>query len=62
MTTSRGVPTHAVLGFTRMLLKTLREQDPTHVALCFDKQSREDQRKRERGSSEARSTSSAWAA
>src|SRR3954464_14047208 len=40
LTTSKGVPTHAVLGFTRMLLKTLREFDPTHVALCFDKDSR----------------------
>ncbi len=40
LTTSKGVPTHAVLGFTRMLLKLLREQNPTHVALCFDKESR----------------------
>lgn len=40
LTTSKGVPTHAVLGFTRMLLKLLREQAPTHVALCFDLDSR----------------------
>ncbi len=41
LTTSKGVPTNAVLGFTRMLLKTLREIAPTHVALCFDKDSRQ---------------------
>ncbi len=41
LTTSKGVPTHAVLGFTRMLLKLLRERQPSHVALCFDKDSRQ---------------------
>jgi DNA polymerase-1 len=40
LSTSKGVPTNAVYGFTRMLLKTLREFSPTHVALAFDKQSR----------------------
>jgi DNA polymerase-1 len=40
LSTSKGVPTNAVYGFTRMLLKTLREFDPTHVALAFDKESR----------------------
>ncbi|MGZ6076317.1 MAG: DNA polymerase I [Myxococcaceae bacterium] len=40
LSTSRGVPTNAVYGFTRMLLKTLREMNPTHVALAFDKESR----------------------
>lgn len=40
LTTSRGVPTHAVLGFTRMLLKLLRERRPEYVALCFDLDSR----------------------
>ncbi len=40
LTTSKGLPTHAVLGFTRMLLKLLRERRPTHLALCFDKDSR----------------------
>jgi DNA polymerase I len=40
LSTSRGVPTNAVYGFTRMLLKTMRELQPTHLALCFDKQSR----------------------
>ncbi|MGA9524276.1 MAG: DNA polymerase I [Myxococcaceae bacterium] len=41
LSTSKGVPTNAVYGFTRMILKTLREMDPTHVALAFDKESRE---------------------
>lgn len=40
LTTSKGLPTHAVLGFTRMLLKLMRERKPTHLALCFDKDSR----------------------
>jgi len=40
LSTSKGVPTNAVYGFTRMLLKTLREFEPTHVALAFDKESR----------------------
>jgi len=40
LSTSRGLPTNAVYGFTRMLLKTLREMKPTHVALAFDKESR----------------------
>src|SRR5215470_6805222 len=40
LSTSRGVPTNAVYGFTRMLLKTLREMRPTHLALAFDKESR----------------------
>jgi DNA polymerase-1 len=40
LSTSRGIPTNAVYGFTRMLLKTMRELQSTHLALCFDKQSR----------------------
>jgi DNA polymerase-1 len=40
LSTSKGVPTNAVYGFTRMLLKTLREFSPTHVALAFDTESR----------------------
>src|SRR5215212_5631767 len=36
LSTTRGVPTNAVYGFTTMLLKALREQAPTHVALVFD--------------------------
>lgn len=40
LTTSKGVPTHAVLGFTRMVLKLMRERKPTYLALCFDRDSR----------------------
>ena len=36
LSTTKGVPTNAVYGFTTMLLKALREQAPTHVALVFD--------------------------
>lgn len=41
LSTSRGVATNAVYGFTRMILKTLRELEPTHIALAFDKESRQ---------------------
>jgi DNA polymerase-1 len=34
--TSKGLPTKAVLGFTQMLRKVLREEDPTRVAVVFD--------------------------
>ncbi|HLT28734.1 MAG TPA: DNA polymerase I [Myxococcaceae bacterium] len=40
LSTSAGVTTHAVLGFTRMILKLLREEQPTHLVLAFDKDSR----------------------
>jgi DNA polymerase-1 len=36
LTTTKGLPTNAVYGFTTMLLKALRERAPTHVALVFD--------------------------
>src|SRR5512138_1333422 len=36
LSSSKGVPTNAVYGFTTMLLKALREHAPTHVALIFD--------------------------
>jgi DNA polymerase I len=36
LSTTKGVPTNAVYGFTTMLLKALRERAPTHVALVFD--------------------------
>ncbi|NPC86215.1 DNA polymerase I, partial [Pyxidicoccus fallax] len=45
LTTSKGVPTNAVLGFTRMVLKALRDLAPTHVALAFDKDSRAERQK-----------------
>ncbi|MGQ0508231.1 MAG: DNA polymerase I [Myxococcaceae bacterium] len=41
LSTSKGVSTHAVLGFTRMLLKLIREFEPTYLALAFDKDSRQ---------------------
>lgn len=33
---SRGVPTHAILGFTTMLLKLIREEEPDALAVAFD--------------------------
>ncbi|HUB06401.1 MAG TPA: DNA polymerase I [Myxococcales bacterium] len=33
----QGVPTNAVYGFTNMLLKALREAQPTHVAIALDR-------------------------
>lgn len=37
LSTSKGLPTRAVFGFTRMLLKSLREASPTHVAVVWDR-------------------------
>jgi DNA polymerase-1 len=34
--TTTGAPTNAVYGFTSMLINTLRDEAPTHVAVCFD--------------------------
>lgn len=34
--TSTGQYTNAVHGFTNMLLKLIREEAPTHIALAFD--------------------------
>jgi ribonuclease HI len=36
LSTSAGVPTHAVLGFLTMLLKLLREEEPDALAVVFD--------------------------
>ena len=36
LTDSKGRPTNAVYGFTRILLKLLREEEPSHVAVVFD--------------------------
>jgi DNA polymerase-1 len=36
LSSTKGVPTHAVYGFTTMLLKALREHSPTHVAVVLD--------------------------
>ncbi len=45
LSTSKGVPTNAVYGFTRMVLKALKDLEPTHVALVFDKESRVERQK-----------------
>ncbi|MDY7230866.1 DNA polymerase I [Hyalangium rubrum] len=45
LSTSKGVPTNAALGFARMVLKTLKDLKPTHIALAFDKDSRAERQK-----------------
>ena len=35
--TTTGQPTNAVYGFTAMLINVLRDEQPTHVAVCFDR-------------------------
>lgn len=37
LTTSKGELTNAVYGFTSMLLNVLEEEQPTHIAVTFDK-------------------------
>jgi DNA polymerase-1 len=34
--TTTGQPTNAVYGFTAMLINVLRDETPTHMAVCFD--------------------------
>jgi 5'-3' exonuclease len=36
LSNAKGIPTHAVLGFTTMLLKVLREEEPDALAVAFD--------------------------
>jgi DNA polymerase I len=36
LTNSKGFPTNAIYGFTNMLMKLLREQQPQYVAVAFD--------------------------
>lgn len=36
MTDSKGRPTNAIYGFTRVMLKILREEQPSHVVVVFD--------------------------
>lgn len=36
LTTSEGFPTNALFGFTRMLLKLIREADSDHLLMVFD--------------------------
>jgi len=33
---STGMPTNAAFGFTRMLIKLIKDRDPSHVAMFFD--------------------------
>ena len=35
-----GTSTHAVLGFTNMLLRAIREGQPTHLAVAFDEEAK----------------------
>src|SRR5512139_775874 len=36
LSNSKGLPTNAVFGFTQMLLKVLKENQPSHLAVIFD--------------------------
>lgn len=36
LSTAAGVPTNAIYGFSQMLENTLRQEQPTHLALVFD--------------------------
>ncbi|HPJ96179.1 MAG TPA: 5'-3' exonuclease H3TH domain-containing protein, partial [Syntrophales bacterium] len=36
LSNSKGFPTNAIYGFTNMLMKLLREQQPTYIAVAFD--------------------------
>ncbi|MBI5593401.1 MAG: DNA polymerase I [Deltaproteobacteria bacterium] len=36
LSTSAGLPTNAVFGFTRMLIKLLQDWSPEYIAMCFD--------------------------
>jgi len=36
LSNSKGFPTNAVFGFTKMVLKLLAEKQPTHMAVVFD--------------------------
>jgi DNA polymerase-1 len=36
LSTSKGVPTNALYGFLTMMLKLLREERPSHLAIVFD--------------------------
>ncbi len=36
LSNSRGLPTHAVFGFTNILLRVIREKNPNYMAIAFD--------------------------
>ncbi len=40
LSTRTGVPTNAVYGFTTMLIKAIREGNPTHIAVAFDEEAK----------------------
>src|SRR5438105_2529618 len=40
LSTRQGVPTNAVYGFTTMVLKAIREGNPTHFAVAFDEEAK----------------------
>src|SRR5947209_14386148 len=40
LSTRQGVPTNAVYGFTTMLLRAIREGEPTHMAVAFDEEAK----------------------
>jgi DNA polymerase-1 len=41
LTTSKGLPTNGIYGFTQMLIKLLRAEDPKYIAITFDAHSAE---------------------
>jgi DNA polymerase-1 len=41
LSTRQGVPTNAVYGFTTMLLRAIREGNPTHLAVAFDEDAKQ---------------------
>src|SRR2546430_6755735 len=36
LSTSKGLPTNAIYGFTMMLRKIIKEDKPDYLAVCFD--------------------------
>ena len=36
LTNSKGFPTNAILGFTKMVMKLLADKEPTYLAIVFD--------------------------
>jgi DNA polymerase-1 len=36
LSNSKGLPTHAIYGFTNILLRVMREKNPTYMAMAFD--------------------------
>ncbi|MFH1727249.1 MAG: DNA polymerase I [Pseudomonadota bacterium] len=36
LTTKEGIPTNAIYGFTVMLMRIIKEHDPSHICIAFD--------------------------